>query len=81
MEDLQEIPYIVYEAAEARHERTVKRLTAALIVAVVLLFINNLMWLDYCENTSTQEEQRIEATTATHHIIIKPITKTRKKDE
>lgn len=39
------VPYIVFEAAEARSERRHIRLVRALIVAVVLLFISNALWL------------------------------------
>ena len=38
------IPYIVYEAAQARNERTIKRLILALIIATVLIFASNLVW-------------------------------------
>ena len=41
------VPYIVHEAAMARNERNVKRLVAALIVAVVLAFATNVGWLIY----------------------------------
>lgn len=44
MEEKQ-IPYIVHEAAEAKHERTVKRLILALILSIILLFACNAMWL------------------------------------
>lgn len=39
------VPYIVHESAEARHERTEKRLITALVLAVLLLFISNAIWL------------------------------------
>lgn len=32
------VPYIVYESEAARHERTVKRLIAVIIVTLLLLF-------------------------------------------
>ena len=41
---MEQIPYIVYEQAEVRHERTIKRLIAALIIAIVA---SNGAWL-YC---------------------------------
>lgn len=41
------IPYIVYEGAQARNERSLKRLTIALIVSVLLMFVTNAIWL-YC---------------------------------
>ena len=54
------IPYIVYESAEARAERTVKRLIIALIVTILLLFASNAIWLyawnqyDYVSETETE---------------------------
>lgn len=44
-ETVESVPYIVYEAAQARNERTVKRLVAIIITAIVLLFASNLVWL------------------------------------
>ena len=40
-----DIPYIVFEGMQARNERLVKRLIIALIVAVVLIFASNALWL------------------------------------
>ena len=51
------VPYIVFEGEMARQERHVKRLFIALVVAVVLLFITNAIWLyawtryDYSSST------------------------------
>ena len=48
MEDRKlEVPYIVYEGEQARHERTIKRLIIALVVAIVLIFLSNAAWLLY----------------------------------
>lgn len=44
MED-NKVPYIVYEAEASRHERTVKRLLTALLVAVLMIVVSNLAWL------------------------------------
>lgn len=44
MED-KNVPYIAYEATQARHERTTKRLIIALIVVTVLMFASNIFWL------------------------------------
>lgn len=41
------VPYIVYEGEQARNERTVKRLIIALVIAVLLIFVTNALWL-YC---------------------------------
>lgn len=40
------IDFIVYEASEARHECTVKRIIIALIISVILLFAESAinMW-------------------------------------
>ena len=35
------VPYIVHESAQARNERTVKRLVIALIIAIALIFASN----------------------------------------
>ena len=40
-----DVPYIVHESAEARHERREKRLLIAVIIAGVLMFASNAMWL------------------------------------
>lgn len=42
-----DVPYIVHEALEAKHERTVKRLIIAVILTVILLFASNISWLIY----------------------------------
>jgi hypothetical protein len=44
--DVMQVPYIVYESAEAKHERTVKRLILALMLAIGLLFLSNALWLN-----------------------------------
>ena len=42
---IQTIPYIAFESAQARNERIVKRLIAALILVIVLLFATNAIWI------------------------------------
>lgn len=42
---LEVIPYIVFESAEARSERHIKRLIIALIISIVVGLITNLAWL------------------------------------
>ena len=55
--EVMQVPYIVYESAEAKHERTVKRLILALMLAIGLLFLSNALWLnawmqyDYTDQT------------------------------
>lgn len=39
------VPYIVYEGEQARHERTIKRLVAIIIIAIALVFASNAIWL------------------------------------
>lgn len=40
-----DVPYIVFESEQARHERTIKRLVIALLVAIALIFASNMAWL------------------------------------
>lgn len=60
--DKKDVPYIVYEGAEARAERHIKRLIVALVLAVVMLFASNAFWLyewtqyDY-SSTETEYQQ------------------------
>ena len=42
-----EVPYIVYEGEQARHERTIKRLIIALVIAIVVTLLSNVAWLIY----------------------------------
>ena len=61
----QSVPYIAFESVSARHERIIRRLITALIIAILLLFLSNGAWLwawmqyDYCgeetELTYTQD--------------------------
>ena len=39
------VPYIVYESAEAKSERTIKRLIIALVITIILLFATNVIWI------------------------------------
>lgn len=54
-----DVPYIVYEATQARNERTIKRLILVVIIAVVLIFVSNAVWLwawnsyDYASSESS----------------------------
>ena len=51
-----DIPYIVYESEAARHERTVKRLVLALVVAIALIFISNVAWLWFFNQFDIESE-------------------------
>lgn len=45
MEDKTTIPYIVHEGTMVRMERQIRRITVALIISVILMFISNALWL------------------------------------
>lgn len=45
MDENRNVPYIVYESAMVRAERTIKKLTIVALVALVLMFITNLAWI------------------------------------
>ena len=56
-----DVPYIVYEAEQARSERHIKRLIIAVIVAIVALFVTNAAWLyAWCQYDYISEETTIE---------------------
>ena len=40
-----DVPQSVFELEVARHERTVKRLIVALVLAIAMLFASNVAWL------------------------------------
>lgn len=39
------VPYVVFESAEARSERHIKRLIIALIISIIVGLLTNLAWL------------------------------------
>lgn len=45
MSEKEPVPYIVYEGEQVRTERNVKRLIIALVVAILLIFASNVIWL------------------------------------
>lgn len=45
MDDIKQVPFIVFESSQARSERTIKRLIRAIILAVILLFLSNGIWI------------------------------------
>ena len=55
-----QVPYIVFEGEQARHERTIKRLVIALLISIALMFASNIAWLwffnqfDYSMDTVSQ---------------------------
>lgn len=57
------VPYIVHESSMARNERTIKRLAIALVIAILVIFASNALWLYewsqydyYGENTAVEAE-------------------------
>lgn len=51
------VDYAVVEGIQIRHERTVKRLIIALIIALLLVFASNALWLyAWCQYDYTSEE-------------------------
>ena len=55
------VPYIVFEAAQARNERAIKHLVVALIVALVMIFVSNACWLwAWMQYDYTSEQSSVE---------------------
>lgn len=60
MDEMKSVPYIVYESAEARSERHIKRLILALVFSILVGLITNIAWLwtwnqyDYTSETETR---------------------------
>ena len=49
-EKYMQVPYPVFEGEMAREERHIKRLWIALLVAVLLIFASNAVWLyEWCQ--------------------------------
>lgn len=44
-ENIQLIPYYVHEGTVSRFERMIKKLVVALMVAIILVFASNAIWL------------------------------------
>lgn len=47
------VPYIVYEGAQARQERTIKRLIVVIIIIVTMLFASNAIWMYFWNQYDT----------------------------
>lgn len=54
-----DVPFIVLESAEARHERIEKRLIIALVIVTILMFVTNALWL-YHESLYDYSTEDIE---------------------
>ena len=52
------VPYLAYELEQAKHERTVRRLVAVLIVTIVLMFLSNVAWI-YAWSRSNSSENSV----------------------
>lgn len=64
------VPYIVFEGAEAKSERTIKRLIIALVITITLLFATNLVWLiEYFSYDYVGEETTVDADNGTANYI------------
>lgn len=64
--DQQSIPYFAHEGMMVRQERSIKRLWIALIVAILIAFATNAMWLyawmqyDCVTETVTNDEVTVD---------------------
>ena len=58
---LESVPYVVFESAEARSERHIKRLIIALIISISVGLVTNLAWL-YVWNQYDYESESITRT-------------------
>lgn len=57
MDDMQTIPYVVFESAETRSERHIKRLTIAVVILAILMFASNALWLwAWCQYNYSSEQ-------------------------
>ena len=60
-EKVEPVPYIVYESAMARNERSIKRLFVALLIAIILLVASNGFWLfAWTQYDYSSEERYVE---------------------
>lgn len=61
MNDMKNVPFVVYESAMTRHERTIKKLIITIIICIILIFASNIAWLAFFNQyefstTDTQTE-------------------------
>ena len=45
MDNRKDVPYIVFEGAEAKNERLTKRLIIIIAILIFMLFATNMVWL------------------------------------
>ena len=61
--DHRDVPYLIYEATQARNERTMKKMIIVVVIAIALMFISNAIWLyawmqyDYISEDVTVDSQ------------------------
>ena len=65
------VPYIVYESAMARLERTIKRLVVALVVTIILMFVTNAIWLYFWNQYEYMyEDETTSTSTTTQNVTV-----------
>lgn len=63
MEEIKDIPYVVYESTCARAERQHKRLIIALVICLIMVFVSNALWLyAWMQYDYSGEEVTVEGT-------------------
>lgn len=68
---MERVPYVVYESAVTRHDKQQKRLVIALIIAIILMFASNGMWLAYINQYDfSSTTTSIEAEQDSHGVNI-----------
>lgn len=65
------VPYIVHEGILARLERSNRRLVYALVMAILLIFASNLMWLYFWNQYEYESEDSITTITRTVDVDAK----------
>lgn len=60
-EKIAQIPYFAHEGMLARQDRTIKRLSIALVLSIILIFASNVIWLyAWMQYDYTGEETQIQ---------------------
>ncbi len=69
---MDKIPFIAFESALARCERTIKRLIIVIIVLIGLLVVTNVLWIIYesqYEDVTTTVTQELEGDNSSNSFI------------
>lgn len=45
MDKLSSVPYVVYESAQARLERLIRKLIVALVISIIVTLASNIAWM------------------------------------